>query len=653
MSRPSGSGAYGPGFAAASPTAMDASGIAIHVQPQAAHGAHGRHALSALDMHAIDHPAQQQLHQSQSPHHPSSPPLPAPSPQYRGHYFWQKWPGRNRPFACFGHVVLLARDHSTWLTSILLIVGAGALFLGGVAQYMHPAVLAVGIAVCVLPLVLLCLTTFTEAGIVPRRTLAEYPHHTGSPVPGNNGPLFPAPTGWMDGHEIPLKWCTTCHIYRPLRASHCRDCDCCVEEFDHHCPWVCNCVGKRNYRYFIGFLSSLVLECVYILFFGIFHLAWSARSDEKGSFNDALSAYPLALIMAIVAACFLTCLGGMCSYHLFLICNSITTAEHLKGARARAAKKKQDAERAAAQQRGQTESVSPGRDEEAALQLGVMAPSPTAEQMHHSNGTGATHALALDSHHAAGDGGADSHALPCCFSCRHLFCSPVPPSHFDLNRWVSPEEEAEQARLKAVSADIEAHRLNAHRTQQAEQHALLHKHYSEQYAQQHQHQQHHAAAYSGGASSVHRSSGSGQYPAALLAPAGASSRAFMDSGAHRSGSGIGSVGLGLPPTFAPQQPRPLAQVPLQPRERQVLESFPGGSVLTPYGVPPTHPHMLPRAGTLPPIASPSGQAAVSPAAGVGVDRAAMARAEAEKLEREMAVVASDEQGARSPVRMHL
>jgi len=36
-----------------------------------------------------------------------------------------------------------------------------------------------------------------------------------------------------------------------------------------------------------------------------------------------------------------------------------------------------------------------------------------------------------------------------------------------------------------------------------------------------------------------------------------------------------------------------------------------------------------------------------------VDRAAMARAEAEKLEREMAVVASDEQGARSPVRMHL
>jgi hypothetical protein len=34
------------------------------------------------------------------------------------------------------------------------------------------------------------------------------------------------------------RYCATCHLYRSLKASHCADCDNCVLDLDHHCPWV-------------------------------------------------------------------------------------------------------------------------------------------------------------------------------------------------------------------------------------------------------------------------------------------------------------------------------------------------------------------------------------------------------------------------------
>lgn len=56
--------------------------------------------------------------------------------------------------------------------------------------------------------------------------------------------------------------CATCKIVRPLRAKHCATCERCVEQFDHHCPWVSNCIGKKNKWDFLVFLILEVLAMV-------------------------------------------------------------------------------------------------------------------------------------------------------------------------------------------------------------------------------------------------------------------------------------------------------------------------------------------------------------------------------------------------------
>ena len=50
------------------------------------------------------------------------------------------------------------------------------------------------------------------------------------------------------------RFCSNCLIHQALRTKHCRDCKRCVSLYDHHCPWVGNCVGQNNRIYFFWYI---------------------------------------------------------------------------------------------------------------------------------------------------------------------------------------------------------------------------------------------------------------------------------------------------------------------------------------------------------------------------------------------------------------
>eukprot|EP00922_Rhytidocystis_sp_ex-Travisia-forbesii_P039852 GHVS01059293.1.p1 GENE.GHVS01059293.1~~GHVS01059293.1.p1 ORF type:complete len:398 (+),score=34.51 GHVS01059293.1:136-1329(+) len=121
--------------------------------------------------------------------------------------------------------------------------------------------------------------------------------------------------------------------WKPPRAHHCRSCSRCIYRMDHHCPWINNCVGLANQKYFILFLIYTGLSCfinICLLLFGLY----------------IFLKQPLLCQITPVSASAMTCVFLVCGFFLYMtmeflseqweaIETNSTLIENYKGTRGR------------------------------------------------------------------------------------------------------------------------------------------------------------------------------------------------------------------------------------------------------------------------------------------------------------------------------
>jgi palmitoyltransferase len=158
--------------------------------------------------------------------------------------------------------------------------------------------------------------------------------------PGHPAKYLPPPDSLEAGVEYEdygegWRTCRKCKCGKPPRAHHCSVCGRCVMKMDHHCPWVNNCVGFYNYRYFCMFVLYTAFGCAHAALTCLVPMFWG----EAGLNHEQRMLFVFVLTLSVLFA-----LSLFIVWHTYLIATNQTTIE-MYGNRMDAAEAKRNGER--------------------------------------------------------------------------------------------------------------------------------------------------------------------------------------------------------------------------------------------------------------------------------------------------------------------
>ncbi|KAJ1411872.1 Palmitoyltransferase, DHHC domain [Sesbania bispinosa] len=253
---------------------------------------------------------------------------------------YRAWQGNN-VFFLKGRVIF-GPDVKSIFISIFLIIVPVAIFCAFVARkllddFPHHwgwSIMVIIIAHTLFVLITLLLTSGRDPGIVPRNAYPPEPDDYDTTASTNSGqsprPRLPRTKDVIvNGITVKIKYCDTCMLYRPLRCSHCSVCDNCVERFDHHCPWVGQCIGLRNYRFYYIFVSSATLLCLYVHGFCWVYIKKIMDSEEISLWKGMIKT-PASVVLIIYTFVCVWFVGGLTTFHTYLISTNQSTYENFR-----------------------------------------------------------------------------------------------------------------------------------------------------------------------------------------------------------------------------------------------------------------------------------------------------------------------------------
>ncbi|KAG8721004.1 palmitoyltransferase pfa5 [Ceratobasidium sp. 395] len=123
------------------------------------------------------------------------------------------------------------------------------------------------------------------------------------------------------------RYCRRDQLLKPMRTHHCRICATCVLQYDHHCPWIGQCVGAFNRKFFLNFV-----------FWSTWFTAWvfaTILPQVIVESNDGTNIDGQEVAVVALAGLFTAFTAGLAVGHTRLLVLNATTVESLGWARTR------------------------------------------------------------------------------------------------------------------------------------------------------------------------------------------------------------------------------------------------------------------------------------------------------------------------------
>lgn len=155
-------------------------------------------------------------------------------------------------------------------------------------------------------------------------------------------------------HVIENGRCHLCNItIESKRTKHCSICNKCIIRFDHHCKWLNNCIGARNYYAFLICLISAILASLFVTSLSVTELSLLLFFDriidqpatnattKNATDSIVLFIVPISdttIIIAISAIGILSAIVAilllhLCFFHGYIACLGLTTYEYIRNKR--------------------------------------------------------------------------------------------------------------------------------------------------------------------------------------------------------------------------------------------------------------------------------------------------------------------------------